>query len=286
MRRMLLIIAITLAAFPARADDNAIAYRLYEQGRYAEAAEIFSDPTWKGVALYRSDQYWRAAEAFLRGDDALSFFNLGNCYAQLGYYELALQAYLQAAAKNPALADARLNADIMRDLIKGRDDGAQAGLQPKAQKIDEVADEKKDEDAGSSAGEEGGEAQEQSRSAESDEAGGGAEQQGARQSQSGGAEQGAERQTDEGASGRSTQSGRAGERNAADAPSGGATGDDASADDNAVGLRARLEGEQATEQWLNLLHDDPGKFLRARIELERRRRVAAGNTPPAGGSEW
>ena len=66
MKRILLALTLTGFMGVAHADDNAVAYRLFEQKRYAEAAELFTDPAWKGVAMYRSDQYWRAAEAFVR----------------------------------------------------------------------------------------------------------------------------------------------------------------------------------------------------------------------------
>jgi len=115
------------------ANDNQLAHRLYQEGKYAQAAEIFTDPAWKGVAMYRSEQWWRAAEAFVRADDAQSHYNLGNCYIKLSYYELALEAYQRAISLDPNHEDAKFNADIVLALLEN-DDEPQDGaglLQPK-----------------------------------------------------------------------------------------------------------------------------------------------------------
>jgi Ca-activated chloride channel family protein len=286
MKRIALAIAAWLLVSPAAADDNAVAYRLYEQGRYAEAAEIFTDPGWKGVAMYKSDQYWRAAEAFVRADDAVSIYNLGNCYARLGYYELALQAYLGALARDPGLADAAANAGIMRKLIADRDDGGQQGLQPQARKIDEVQAEPDDKGKSGEQGDERGKAEEQRASEDRERTRASSEEQAQTQTAEGRSGDGAERQQDEGVAGRNDISGAQGEQDQAENASGGSEGDAAPQPDQAAGQRTRLEIEQATEQWLNRIRDEPAKFLKARIALEARRRVASGNLPPAGGDTW
>lgn len=283
MKVRALAIALLLTTGDAAADENAVAYRLYEQGRFSEAAEIFTDPAWKGVAMYRSDQYWRAAEAFVRADDAVSIYNLGNCYARLGYYELALQAYLNAGERDPALLDATANADVMRRLIAARDGEGRQGLQPKAQKIDE-ADARPDEKGNNGEqGEETGKAEQRRNDATGDDARQSDAQAQAADGKSGA---GADRRTDEGLAGQADVAGRQGETDPADNASGGSESDSAPRPDQAAGMRNRLEAEQATEQWLNRIRDEPAKFLKARIALEALRRAASGNAPPAGGSTW
>lgn len=286
MRRFGLALALQLVAWPALGDDNAVAYRLYEQGRYAEAAEIFTDPAWKGVAMYKSDQYWRAAEAFVRADDAVSIYNLGNCYARLGYYELALQAYLGAVAREPSLQDAAVNAGIMRKLIAGRDGNGQQGLQPQTRKIDEVQAEPNDKGNDGGRGDERGKAQEQRASVERERTRAASDTQAQTQASEGRSGSGADRQDQEGMAGQNDIAGSQGETDPASNASGGSEGDAAPQPDQAAGMRTRLETEQATEQWLNRIRDEPAKFLKARIALEARRRAANGNMPPAGGDAW
>lgn len=280
---VLAFIAITSAA---RADDNAVAYRLYEQGRFAEAAELFTDPAWKGVAMYRSDQYWRAAEAFVRAEDPVSMYNLGNCYARLGYYELALQAYLGALSRDASLQDAAANADTMRKLIADRDDSGQQGLQPQTKEIDEVEAKPDDKQSGGRQGDERGKAEEQQHSEDREGGRAASDKQAASQSEEGRSGDGAERQKEEGRAGQNDIAGRQGEDVPESQPSGGSQADEGDSENQSAGLRSRLETEQATEQWLNRIRDEPAKFLKARIALEARRRAASGNSAPTGGDAW
>lgn len=277
---------LMLCAAPAAAgEDDAIAHRLFQQGRHAEAAELFTDPAWKGVAFYRSEQHWRAVEAFLRAGDADSTYNLGNAYARLGYFELALQAYLAALAVRPDDPDATGNADLMRRLIAERENAGSQGLAPKADAIDRLDDGKEAEDGSSGDGERGA-AQERER---------GGMQENAEASESAARESGSEGDGD------------GGEENRAEAPQGDPAdrraegrGTDEPADDEAAGLseggaaqegtaaseRARIEMEQATEQWLNRIVDEPARFLKARIDLEARRRAAGGTLPRTEDDAW
>ncbi|MGE0282680.1 MAG: tetratricopeptide repeat protein [Rhizobiaceae bacterium] len=278
--------AFGILASHACADDNAIAYRLYADGRFAEAAEIFTDPAWKGVALYRSDQYWRAAEAFIRSDDPTSIYNLGNSYAKLGYYELALEAYLNALARQPELSDAALNADIMRKLIAAKNADAKSGMTPPARKIEETPDPEKRDGSGDDQGGERGAAEQ--RSPNSEEQGKRAAASQPQQAQPGERRsQRAKREDDpDGPTSQQTRSGSSSESDRNNAQAGGGVGDDSLPGQPAVGTRARLEADQATEQWLNRIVDDPARFLKARIALESRRRAASGNSPPEARDAW
>jgi len=284
--RLAVAAAFGLLAGNVYPDDNAIAYRLYEEGRFAEAAEIFVDPAWKGVALYRSDQYWRAAEAFIRSDDPASIYNLGNSYAKLGYYELALEAYLNALARQPDLRDATTNAEIMRKLIAIKNDAAKSGTTPPARKIDETPDPNKGDGSGDDQAGERSVAEQRSPNAERQGARAAAPEQ--KRGQAGGSgSQGSERQDEsQQPTGQQNTPGASRDGDPVGGEAGGSTGDDAASDNVAVGARARLEADQATEQWLNRIVDDPARFLKARIDLESRRRAASGNSAPEASDPW
>jgi len=53
-------------------------------------------------------------------------------------------------------------------------------------------------------------------------------------------------------------------------------------------LRRPLDegGRVADEAWLATIQDDPGEFLRLRLEDEHRRRLSLGQTPPEEGDLW
>jgi Ca-activated chloride channel family protein len=287
MRRLAVPLLCLLASCgAARADDNAIAYRLFTEARFGEAAEIFTDPAWKGVAFYRSEQYWRAAEAFVRADDPVSAYNLGNTYARLSYYELALAAYLDALERRPQLSDAAVNADLMRKLIADQQSG-KGGLQPEAREIDKVEAKDRPKDGSGGKGDEHGKAEEQKASAERDRSRSSSDRQGQTQTSEGRSGSGTRRDEQAGAAGEERIEGTAGKRDAAaKEASGGSEAEGEAASDQAAGMRTRLEAEQATRQWLNRIVDRPERFLKARIELEARRRKESGTAPETGADAW
>lgn len=271
------------------ADDNILAHELYQQGKYAQAAEIFTDPAWKGVSLYRSAQWWRAAEAFVRANDAVSQYNLGNCYVQLGYYELALEAYMRALSIDPELSDARHNAEIMRQLLARQSDeeSGQQALQSRQEAIDSIESESDERSGNAGSGEEqtipgdnktGNE--EESSTAMQSSADAKDESEGGNVS-----DQSTEQQS--GKPGADNVKGMTSDDNdIQERPSGGSETDSATQESQSAGVRTRLEHEQATEQWLNQINHDPNRFLQSRIQLEAERRQAAGQSAPDGGNAW
>lgn len=287
MRLSLLLILLSVAN-TATANDNLIAHRLFEQQRFAEAAEIYTDPAWKGVALYNSSQWWRAAEAFVRADDYKSMHNLGNTYVKMGYYALALEAYQMSLSKQPDFTDAQVNADIMRKLLSLEDEQrGQSALQRRGEEIDRVESEG-DEQAGGSSdeGEDKPDKNEQSnddREGDTDNRGPTPEASAAGDSGEAGSDKTLEDDgSPEGGSTKGTETEPQTENN----PSTGAEGKESSSDALAASMRATLEAEQANEQWLNQINHDAEKYLRRKIQLELERRKAAGESAPQGGSPW
>lgn len=284
--RAFLIAGCTLPVMAA--DDNLLAHRLFEAGDFVRAGELFTDPAWKGVALYRSDQWWRAAEAFIRANDPVSAFNLGNCYVKLGYFELALDAYQQALSMDSSLQDAAFNANLMRQLLAEDDEQKrQGGRQPSGEEIERLQSQKKKRDSGNGeGGDEQSEADDSPPSNRSEEQG--------RQSmnstdeaQAGEGSQASEQEEHPaGMEGSGAVSGETTDDNPANRPSGGSESEDATGDSQAAGIRTTLETEQATTQWLNRINHDAGLFLQRRIKLEQQRRLAAGQSAPEGGSSW
>lgn len=91
---------------------------LFEQGRYAEAAEYFPDPFRQGVAWYRAGEYERAADAFSQVENPQlkekARYNLGNAYFQQQQFEKAIDAYQQALQVNPNHQDAQHNLNLAK----------------------------------------------------------------------------------------------------------------------------------------------------------------------------
>ena len=282
-----LVLLLTFSGM-TKADDNVLAHRLFSEGKYAQAGEIFTDPAWKGVALYRSSQWWRAAEAFVRANDAVSVFNLGNSYVKLGYHALALDAYLQALSIDPTLEDASFNADIMRQLLAAEDDNKKrSGRNPEGEEIEKLdTDAEPDEQGEGQGGDEQSDVNETPTGKSEDP---GAQTMGPQSdAQSGKGAEASQQQSpnDENQDGGGAVQGETSDKSEANRPSGGSETDTPADESQAAGMRASLEAEQATTQWLNRISHDSQLFLQRRIQLELKRRRAAGQSAPDGGSNW
>lgn len=279
---------LLFTALNANADDNDhIGYELYKKGDFGSAAEIFSSTEWKGVSLYRSGQWWRAAEAFVRGNDAASFHNLGNTYVRMGYYELALQAYQQALKYDPEFDDAAFNAQLMKELIalnKNENEG-QGLLQPES--LGEIS--KDNDDTSNTGTPEGGEKTEAPNAETEDRTISGEQTTSERalEADTGPAAQSNEQpESNTGDQGGSSVTGIESEQSSEQNASGNSDSSSVLGKSRSAGVRTQVEAEQATEQWLNRIRHDPILFLQRHIELETRRRRAAGQQAPEGGDGW
>ncbi|MDX1695356.1 MAG: VWA domain-containing protein [Ketobacteraceae bacterium] len=88
----------------------------WRKEQYQSAAEKFEDPMWKGSALYRSEKYEEAAEEFARLDTADSHYNRGNALARQQKIQEAIEAYETALEKDPDMEDAKKNLELLKQM--------------------------------------------------------------------------------------------------------------------------------------------------------------------------
>ncbi|NCZ63364.1 MAG: tetratricopeptide repeat protein [Cellvibrionales bacterium] len=88
------------------------------EGNHEKAATLFENPAWRGVSQYRAGQWTEATKSFEANDTANSWYNRGNSLAQAGQYENAIAAYDQSLNLQPDQADALKNRDIVRQLLE------------------------------------------------------------------------------------------------------------------------------------------------------------------------
>lgn len=92
------------------------AQQAYQQQQFSKAAEAFNNPAWKAAAYYKAGEYRKALESYNKlegkqtGDE---FYNQGNALAQSGQLEQALKAYDKALALKPDDADAKYNKELV-----------------------------------------------------------------------------------------------------------------------------------------------------------------------------
>jgi Ca-activated chloride channel family protein len=172
-RRMVRVVALLVAgsgwAAPAFAQEGRAAVRegnrLYEDGRFQEAHQRYlqglAEAPTSGVlrfndgnALYRSDEYAQAMEAYERaiesGDPELAraaWYNLGNALYRQQQLEQSLEAYKQALRLNPDDVDAKHNLERVLEQMQQQQEQQQEqdDQSPNEQDPDQPQDQQQDQ---------------------------------------------------------------------------------------------------------------------------------------------
>ncbi len=90
--------------------------KLLEQQQTAAAAETFKDSQWRGSAYYQNGDFEKAEQQFSEQDTADSNFNRGNALAKSQKLEDAIAAYDRALELNPDMEDAKANKALLEKL--------------------------------------------------------------------------------------------------------------------------------------------------------------------------
>lgn len=88
------------------------AQRLFQQGRFDEAAQLFTDPLRQGMAYYRAGNFEYAAGSFGRSSNPTAHFNRGNALLLSGKYQEAIASYAEALKQEPDWVAAQENQQI------------------------------------------------------------------------------------------------------------------------------------------------------------------------------
>ncbi len=96
------------------------AAKALQEGRAGQASELARDPRWKAAAEYKSgrfrqaDQLWRHISQPVADD----WYNRGNALARAGQLEAAIGAYDQALALDPRHEDAAHNKKVVEEALR------------------------------------------------------------------------------------------------------------------------------------------------------------------------
>jgi Ca-activated chloride channel family protein len=110
----------------------------FDRGDFDQAAGLFADPIWKGIALYRGGKYDAAVDAFARMDTADAWYNQGNALAHLGKLPQAVASYRQALKKRPDWPEATANLKLLQDAIATRKKDDDQESNEEADKPDQI----------------------------------------------------------------------------------------------------------------------------------------------------
>lgn len=249
------------------------------------AAALAEDPALRGSAAYRAGDMESALTDFASGDDARSHYNRGNALAKLQRYEEALAAYTAALEREPQHADAAANRQAIEDWLKQQEQQQQQQQQGQNGEQGEQGKDSQDGQSGDSGespseGEQKQDAGSESESAEgepppSSESPQNEAAHGEQEGESGAQQAEAERDAAE--SEQAQQDYNEAMQQALEQ----SQEQDAQPQAEPLSAEAMAEAEkqQALEQLMRRVPDDPGGLLRRKFLLEYQRRQREGDSP-------
>lgn len=246
------------------------AQQLLEQNEAAQAAETFERQDWKAAAQYRAGDYEAAANNYADDDSASGRYNLGNALAKSGKLQEAIEAYEQALKHNPSLEDAANNKSVVEELLKQQEQQKQDSDQNSEGDSDSESKDSADQDSSDQNGdsqpgdqnEDGENKDDQQNPSDSDSEQ--SQEQSQQQQKSNNENSADSNQEKDSKDGQQPQqdsdSQEAGEQSESNTPLGEQEG------------QLSDEEQQAMEQWLRKIPDDPSGLMRKKFEHQYRQR--------------
>ena len=261
---------------------NQRAYELLEEGQSAEAAQIFDDNTWRGIAAYKAHKYEEALQYWSKEESPITSYNRGNALARSGKLTEALQAYDQALVAKPDWEDAKFNRDLVAKLLNEQQNQSQENKSSRENRNkpaegEEGSPEQPDQSASS------GDPTEQNQMPENNDAANGDSAQNNQQSAK-------QAPKSDGSHRSEDSSGQPSEQNSDQKNTGSASDKETNSSENLekAGQKEpqkdlvtpeegneKGEQQQMLQQWLRKVPDDPGQLLRNKMRLESLRRRQA-----------
>lgn len=241
--------------------------RALQAGDAEGAAELFEDSRWAGTAAYRGEDYETSSEYFSQDDSADGWYNRGNALIREGKLDDAIDAYKESLALQPDQDDAEENLKLAEDLKEQQEEQEQQQQENQEQDQEEGEGEEDQEEKEQQEGDsqQGDQQQDQEGSPQEGEQEG--EQEDNSESSQEPGEQGEPQESEEQAAEQQAQAGL----------EEGDEGDEEQQPQLAPANPEELERDQAMEQWLRRVPDDPSGLLREKFRYESQQRQKEGN---------
>ena len=97
---------------------NQQAKEAFDNGDYDTAVSLFTDPKWLAVANYDAKNFQESAQIFNSIDDSDSLYNYANSLAKSGQFKKALEIYNEVIDIENKPEDAIYNRDLIMNLLK------------------------------------------------------------------------------------------------------------------------------------------------------------------------
>ncbi|WP_428356979.1 tetratricopeptide repeat protein [Methyloprofundus sp.] len=228
----------------------------YLNGDYQQAAEQFTDPAWQAAARYKADKKLREDEQMLPATTDTGFYNQGNVLAKSGQLEKSIGAYDQALKLNPDNQDAQYNKELVEKALE------QQNKDQKEQQEDQSGDQQEQQDQQSEQSEQQSEQQESQDGQDSDQK--------PQQDATNEADQEQEKENEQPQNAEAKEQ----EKQQQEAEAEAAQAKEQDAQDT--------EQQQANEQWLKRIPDDPSGLLKRKFKYQYGKQKQQQNS----GQQW
>lgn len=246
------------------------------------AAQAFNSSDWKAAALYKAGKYAEAEALYEKLPGADAHYNRGNALARQGKLDDAIQAYDEALKLAPDMKDAAANKEAVEKVRKqqqqsSQDENSQHGKNGKQEQKDQQSSSDQQQDGKNNASGQGSDSQDMpepdkdsKQEPQKNSSGDKSEDKGESQDKTDTAESKQEEGDESDAASRQAQQEKT-DQNEGKTPQGMSEVD------------PMTEDEQAMEQWLRRVPDDPGGLLRRKFYYESRLRR---NQENQSGTQW
>ena len=260
-----------------RSDQRA--QRALEAGDTQQAVKLFNDPAWKGAAQYKSGDYEAAIKSLDNLEGVEDLYNKGNALAKAGYLQEAIAAYEKVLERMPGHEDAKYNKQLLEEELKKQQQQKQNQQQQSKQ---DKKDSQQQQDSGKQQNkgqqQKDGKKDEQQQSGQQEKSAkdqSGQQQQAQEKPQSGEQKAGKQeegqankmREQDNKEKAQDEQENQAAVKNEKSGNEPEQNNPVPSSDD-----RQPDEEQQATEQWLRRIPDDPAGLLRRKFLYQYQQR--------------
>ena len=97
-----------------------------ENNNPKQASELFRDPDWKAAAEYKAKNYSAVDKLLKDKKDVNSIYNRANALARMGKFEDAIKNYDRVLKNDPGHEDARYNRDLVRKMLQKQQQNQQS----------------------------------------------------------------------------------------------------------------------------------------------------------------
>lgn len=248
--------------------------RALQQGDNNSAATLFKNPEWAGTAAYRDGDYDSAVEKFTQRADADNLYNKGNALARAGKLDEAMAAYQASLELQPDKQDAQQNLELLEKLKEQQEQQqnqeGQEGQDQDQQQEGQDQQQGQNQQGQNQQGQDSGQQQESQQPGEP----GAREQQ---PGQYGDEEESEPQQTQANSDEQQSEERQAQQARAAQNDQGeGQESEGEPASAMAQASPEERERDQAMEQWLRRVPDDPSGLLREKFRYESQKRQEKG----------